>query len=139
MKYFAKFDDDGQYLAVCSYVTDVPFGVDPKRTYLGKPDPKTQYHDLRIGQPVNMPPRPSLAHRFNFKSKAWEINPAVITIHVLGQRAALLDGSDWIVTRATEAGQPVPEAWRIYRQALRDITAQPGYPTDIAWPVAPSN
>ena len=31
----------------------------------------------------------------------------------------------------------VPEDWRTYRQALRDIPAQAGFPTTINWPVKP--
>tara|TARA_B100000497_G_C7297917_1_gene202971 strand:+ start:99 stop:311 length:213 start_codon:yes stop_codon:yes gene_type:complete len=32
----------------------------------------------------------------------------------------------------------VPDAWRIYRQALRDVPAQSGFPTNITWPREPS-
>lgn len=53
------------------------------------------------------------------------------------KRNTLLDESDWIVVMSTEKGQPIPEAWKIYRQALRDITNQPGYPNTITWPQKP--
>ena len=29
------------------------------------------------------------------------------------------------------------QAWRDYRQALLDVPQQPGFPHEIAWPVAP--
>ena len=29
------------------------------------------------------------------------------------------------------------QAWRTYRQLLRDISQQDGFPLDITWPVAP--
>tara|TARA_R110002167_G_scaffold224691_1_gene430064 strand:- start:58 stop:342 length:285 start_codon:yes stop_codon:yes gene_type:complete len=32
----------------------------------------------------------------------------------------------------------VPDAWRTYRQSLRDIPAQAGFPTDVTWPIEPS-
>ncbi len=32
----------------------------------------------------------------------------------------------------------VPDAWRVYRQALRDLPAQSGFPTNVTWPVEPS-
>jgi len=32
----------------------------------------------------------------------------------------------------------VPDDWRTHRQALRDIPAQAGFPTDVTWPIAPS-
>jgi len=31
----------------------------------------------------------------------------------------------------------VPDAWRTYRQALRDIPAQSGFPANVTWPVDP--
>lgn len=50
------------------------------------------------------------------------------------KRNALLAASDW--TQVIDA--PVDQAaWATYRQALRDITAQVGFPTTIDWPVEP--
>ena len=50
------------------------------------------------------------------------------------QRTDKLKGSDW--TQVADA--PVDKAaWATYRQALRDITAQPGFPWDTQWPDAP--
>lgn len=50
------------------------------------------------------------------------------------QRNALLTACDW--TQIADA--PVDkEAWATYRQALRDITTQDGFPLSIDWPVAP--
>lgn len=31
------------------------------------------------------------------------------------------------------------DAWRAYRQALRDLPAQPGWPETVSWPAPPSN
>ena len=31
----------------------------------------------------------------------------------------------------------VPDDWRTYRQALRDIPEQSGFPTNVTWPVKP--
>jgi hypothetical protein len=36
-------------------------------------------------------------------------------------RNILLQRSDWIVARSTEKGEPVPQEWKDYRQALRDL------------------
>jgi len=50
------------------------------------------------------------------------------------QRDALLSQSDW--TQVTDA--PVDQAaWADYRQALRDVPQQAGFPTEITWPVKP--
>lgn len=50
----------------------------------------------------------------------------------LGRRANLLQSSDW--TQLPDVPLATRESWATYRQALRDITSQPGYPTDIIWP-----
>lgn len=55
------------------------------------------------------------------------------------RRDSLLDASDWVVTRAAERGEAMPAAWGTYRQVLRDVTAQPGFPSDITWPTSPDN
>jgi hypothetical protein len=53
---------------------------------------------------------------------------------IRSQRTDKLKGSDW--TQVADA--PVDKAaWATYRQALRDITAQPGFPWDTQWPDAP--
>lgn len=52
-------------------------------------------------------------------------------------RDTLLDASDWIVVKSLEAGVSVPSNWVTYRQALRDVPAQSGYPDSITWPIKP--
>ena len=59
-------------------------------------------------------------------------------VSVDAQRSELLSNSDWIVIRATDQGTPIPQAWKTYRQALRDIPTQSGYPFNVIWPVAPT-
>lgn len=57
--------------------------------------------------------------------------------NVRARRTSLLSGTDWIVVRSYESGEPVPAAWVSYRQALRDITAQEGFPYSVVWPAKP--
>lgn len=54
------------------------------------------------------------------------------------QRDALLAACDWRVTRAIEQGQALDPDWLTYRQALRDISEQAGFPDEIAWPAPPA-
>ena len=54
------------------------------------------------------------------------------------RRDNLLSQSDWVVTKALETGVAVPDDWKNYRQALRDL---PANTTDIAnppWPTLPT-
>lgn len=50
------------------------------------------------------------------------------------QRNNILADSDW--TQVADA--PVDQAaWATYRQSLRDIPQQDGFPTDVVWPDKP--
>ncbi len=57
------------------------------------------------------------------------------------ERDRRLAETDWIVARAYERGEPVPEDWATYRQALRDLPAQltdrQVLSGDIPWPEPP--
>ena len=55
-------------------------------------------------------------------------------LNVRVERDELLTASDWTQV----ADSPVDQAaWATYRQALRDIPAQDGFPNTVTWPVAP--
>lgn len=62
---------------------------------------------------------------------------AELTNSARAQRDALLAGTDWIVARAYEEGTPVSPQWATYRQALRDVPQQVGFPANIQWPTKP--
>ena len=56
---------------------------------------------------------------------------------VRATRDSKLAESDWRVIKAAETATTLDSAWATYRQALRDITAQEGFPWTIDWPVNP--
>ena len=60
--------------------------------------------------------------------------PDALATVARNKRNHLLSQSDW--TQVADA--PVDQtAWATYRQALRDITVQAGFPENIDWPIAP--
>jgi hypothetical protein len=50
------------------------------------------------------------------------------------QRDAELSESDWMVIKSAETGIALATEWATYRQALRDITEQAGFPNTVEWP-----
>ena len=62
-----------------------------------------------------------------------EIN-AALAADVRAERNTKLTESDW---RASQ-DVTMPDEWRTYRQALRDVPAQAGFPSNITWPNEPS-
>jgi len=56
---------------------------------------------------------------------------------VRSSRNTKLVETDWIVIKNLELNANIPGVWEVYRQALRDIPAQTGFPWTITWPDAP--
>jgi hypothetical protein len=48
-----------------------------------------------------------------------------------------LSDTDWVVIKAVETNSSLPSDWIAYRQALRDISQQSGFPWDVEWPIEP--
>lgn len=62
----------------------------------------------------------------------------VLAQKAITQRFFLLQESDWTDTVSAQVrlGSKYQE-WQDYRQSLRDITNQSGYPTEVVWPTKP--
>jgi len=54
---------------------------------------------------------------------------------IRAERDALLAASDW--TQLPDVPEATRSAWAVYRQALRDVPQQDGFPENIDWPVKP--
>ena len=59
----------------------------------------------------------------------------VIAARARAKRDQLLRDSDW--TQGRDVPPALSEAWTPYREALRDITSQAGFPQSIDWPSLP--
>jgi hypothetical protein len=70
--------------------------------------------------------------------QAWTVTRKpedIAAKNVRNKRNDLLSASDW--TQLPDS--PVDrQAWSVYRQALRDITSQSGFPFSVVWPTQPS-
>jgi hypothetical protein len=57
---------------------------------------------------------------------------------VRGERDRLLAKTDWLVIKAMETGKLADYASVVeYRQELRDIPSQSGFPWHVEWPSEP--
>ena len=60
--------------------------------------------------------------------------PERLSSQIRQERNTLLSECDW--TQVSDA--PVNQAaWQTYRQALRDVTSQEGFPYSVTWPTKP--
>lgn len=88
---------------------------------------------------IEVPQRPSQFHYWDHENGEWvervadRIGAAASTVRAA--RAAMLAKSDW--TQGKDIPDSISGPWALYRQALRDITAQTGFPESVVWPVSP--
>lgn len=77
---------------------------------------------------------------WNYEQQAWQSSYETASKQVLDERLRLLEESDWtaLVGAEERLGTEVFNQWQTYRQALRDITDQSGYPFNVNFPVAPN-
>ena len=54
------------------------------------------------------------------------------------ERDRRLQAVDWVTSRATSTETPVPQEWKTYMQALRDLPATTEDPKDPEWPAVPA-
>lgn len=94
---------------------------------------------MENGTPVAIPPKPASYDVFDYTTKQWVQSTDLATSVALLKRQRILYASDWTQI----PNNPLPTAkqteWATYRQALRDITQQAGYPFNILWPTPPAS
>jgi hypothetical protein len=81
------------------------------------------------------PDKPGYSYIFNFQTETWDLSIEDLKVEITTKRNSLLAASDW--TQLPDVPQATKDAWAQYRQALRDITEQSGYPTNVVWPTSP--
>lgn len=90
------------------------------------------------GVPVKIPANTNNFYVFDYQTKSWvpDTNQAVVSAKQ--KRFGLLLESDWTQLPNGPLTAVQQTAWATYRQELRDIPEQSGYPFDVVWPVAPT-
>lgn len=69
-----------------------------------------------------------------YEAEQQQADEEALVLEARDKRNSLLKNSDW--TQAADA--PVDQAaWATYRQVLRDIPEQAGFPNEVTWPTEP--
>lgn len=66
---------------------------------------------------------------------AGEVTRKAIAIRE--ERDKKLSETDWMIIKSLESGIPVSDDYKVYRQALRDVPNQSGFPHNVTWPNKP--
>lgn len=87
-------------------------------------------------------PQPAVGWTYDGEAFAEPAAPPEPTAEQLAESARLqrdnmLRACDWTVLTDVPMDDTMRSAWSNYRQALRDVPAQAGFPTTITWPTAP--
>ena len=67
-----------------------------------------------------------------------ELAPPTLTEEQVAEQVREVRNSLLAVSDHMALADRITDAWRTYRQALRDVPTQAGFPTDVTWPVEPS-
>lgn len=97
--------------------------------YIEPPEFNSQVQTLRESFPLN--------DGISWK-RVWTIENLPLetaSSNVRSYRSRLLSESDWTQTEDSPVDK---NSWKTYRQALRDISTQEGFPYNIIWPTPPS-
>jgi len=95
-------------------------------------------HDDMGGAALLLPSWPKDAVQITNEEALAAVAPSAPTPdEVRAVRNARISASDW--TQLPDAPLSIAEktAWGVYRQALRDVPEQAGFPESIDWPVSP--
>lgn len=117
------------------YAPDISIQVVPDGHALieAKSEPGKDY--VVNGNVISLPEKPSDFYSFDYNTKQWVPDPTEADNAARMQRNSLLQASDW--TQLPDVPLETKQAWATYRQALRDITTQEGYPFNVIWPTKP--
>lgn len=82
---------------------------------------------------------PSAWHKYHLQTKQWVEDKPVeaVVFEIKTKRSELLVASDWTQLPNGPLTAEQTTAWATYRQELRDIPAQSGYPLNVIWPTPP--
>lgn len=98
-------------------------------------DGRKYYIDVSTMTPVEIPEKPNSWYDFDFETKQWVGNELRAKFENNQHRRKLLNDSDWTQLPNSPLTEEQRQSWADYRQALRDVTEQSGYPFNIVWPV----
>lgn len=86
-------------------------------------------------------PTPFFFGKWSNEIMSWipDTDTTALEASIKAERNRLLTESDWTDTLSAKnrLGEELYNSWQTYRQQLRDITSQPGYPQQVVWPQAP--
>mgnify|MGYP005992350935 FL=1 len=85
-----------------------------------------------FGSDIQKPPKEE------FEAKLQELIDAQPWKELRQERNKRLTECDWVTLKAYSTDTPIPEEWKVYMQALRDLPSTTEDPANPVWPAQPS-
>ena len=90
------------------------------------------FYNTTTGDPAIFDDDANVTDWPDFQTAQPDITP-IKAVAIRAERDALLAASDYMAL-----ADRITDGWRTYRQALRDLPAQAGFPENITWPTEPT-
>ena len=138
MPNYLLFNESGEIISYisCDEEDIINQGKSYIETSISKEDIRNFY--IQNEELIKKPENPYDYGIFNYFTKTWEFDSTTACLEIDLHRKQLLQESDWTDTVSAQTRLTNYAEWQTYRQALRDIPQQSGYPTDIVWPTPPA-
>lgn len=137
---YSIYDEKGQIQRVV-YVNNIEDQLNDNEFYIEGIFDDSKYY-IENNELVEIPEKPDNDFCvFDYKIKQWVDTRTEEQIYEMMvrkarvKRLALISETDW--TQLPDVPESTRAKWQIYRQALRDITAQSGFPETVVWPEPP--
>ena len=131
--YYTVLDEQGNI--VLSQITQDPnyaVGVQQRLVKDQTPDYNSLTHRIERINPV-----PAGQDHVEYQLVEITYTPEILDASAREKRQVRLQKTDWTQLPDAVLTAEQRAAWAVYRQALRDLPAQPDWPTSINWPVQP--
>ena len=107
---------------------DALLPVKPRKYRLGETWEDIYFFESDIEKP----------HKEEFEAKLQELIDAQPWKELREERNKRLSRCDWVGMKAFSTNTPIPEEWKTYMQALRDLPTNTTDPENPVWPQAPT-
>lgn len=144
MSYFVTFDnitrlEQSRMLILSQTIKDFPENVLVKEITKEQFESPTFYFIEQDNSIIDIG-RPTMDFaQYDSTAKMWVKDKLSLERSIINKRNKSLFETDWTdtVSAQTRLGDTLYNQWQDYRQALRDIPQQEGFPENIIWPSKP--
>jgi hypothetical protein len=136
MNNITTYDNKGQIISALNLYdgADFDFYSQGNKYIFGYYKPEDYY--ISNGCAIKFPDQPDNTV-WNWDLKQWVKSTDIASSEVEVKRKLLLEQSDWTQIPNNPLTAEQQQAWAVYRQELRDVTSQSGYPFNVIWPTPP--